>query len=144
MHRRKLSALIMLATTFNFSAQTIDVFASEIKEDIKLSRSISNEENGNIQLNQSKVSKFDLLNSSYLEEYNKAFKLDNSKIISITNNGGQYSSSNISKAIDGNFSTHWETGKVNSETFENEVILTLEEVTKLNRIHIGTRIGERT
>ena len=90
MHRRKLSALIMLATTFNFSAQTIDVFASEIKEDIKLSRSISNEENGNIQLNQSKVSKFDLLNSSYLEEYNKAFKLDNSKIISITNNGGQY------------------------------------------------------
>ena len=81
MHRRKLSALIMLATTFNFSAQTIDVFASEIKEDIKLSRSISNEENGNIQLNQSKVSKFDLLNSSYLEEYNKAFKLDNSKII---------------------------------------------------------------
>ena len=65
MHRRKLSALIMLATTFNFSAQTIDVFASEIKEDIKLSRSISNEENGNIQLNQSKVSKFDLLNSSY-------------------------------------------------------------------------------
>ena len=72
MHRRKLSALIMLATTFNFSAQTIDVFASEIKEDIKLSRSISNEENGNIQLNQAKVSKFDLLNSSYLEEYNKA------------------------------------------------------------------------
>ena len=96
MHRRKLSALIMLATTFNFSAQTIDVFASEKKEDIKLSRSISNEENGNIQLNQSKVSKFDLLNSSYLEEYNKAFKLDNSKIISIANNGGQYSSSNIS------------------------------------------------
>ena len=139
MHRRKLSALIMLATTFNFSAQTIDVFASEIKEDIKLSRSISNEENGNIQLNQSKVSKFDLLNSSYLEEYNKAFKLDNSKIISIANNGGQYSSSNISKAIDGNFSTHWETGKVNSETFENEVILTLEEVTKLNRIVYGAR-----
>ena len=139
MHRRKLSALIMLATTFNFSAQTIDVFASEIKEDIKLSRSISNEENGNIQLNQSKVSKFDLLNSSYLEEYNKAFKLDNSKIISIANNGGQYSSSNISKAIDGNFSTHWETGKVNSETFENEVILTLDEVTKLNRIVYGAR-----
>lgn len=139
MHRRKLSALIMLATTFNFSAQTIDVFASEKKEDIKLSRSISNEENGNIQLNQSKVSKFDLLNSSYLEEYNKAFKLDNSKIISIANNGGQYSSSNISKAIDGNFSTHWETGKVNSETFENEVILTLEEVTKLNRIVYGAR-----
>ena len=139
MHRRKLSALIMLATTFNFSAQTIDVFASEIKEDIKLSRSISNEENENIQLNQSKVSKFDLLNSSYLEEYNKAFKLDNSKIISITNNGGQYSSSNIYKAIDGNFSTHWETGKVNSETFENEVILTLDEVTKLNRIVYGAR-----
>ena len=139
MHRRKLSALIMLATTFNFSAQTIDVFASEIKEDIKLSRSISNEENGNIQLNQSKVSKFDLLNSSYLEEYNKAFKLDNSKIISIANNGGQYSSSNIYKAIDGNFSTHWETGKVNSETFENEVILTLDEVTKLNRIVYGAR-----
>ena len=139
MHRRKLSALIMLATTFNFSAQTIDVFASEIKEDIKLSRSISNEENGNIQLNQAKVSKFDLLNSSYLEEYNKAFKLDNSKIISIANNGGQYSSSNIYKAIDGNFSTHWETGKVNSETFENEVILTLDEVTKLNRIVYGAR-----
>ncbi|WP_294393069.1 NPCBM/NEW2 domain-containing protein [uncultured Clostridium sp.] len=130
MHRRKIAALITAATIFNISSGSINAFAYEVKENIKISTSMSN---------QAKVSKFDLLNSSNLEEYNRAFRLDKSKIVSITNNGGRYSSSIIEKAIDGDFSTHWETGKPNNENFENEVILTLDEVTKLNRIVYGSR-----
>ena len=138
MHKRKIAALTMAAIITNFSASTIGVLAHEM-EDNNVVQSISNQDNQEIESNQAKVSKFNLLNSNYLEEYNKSFKLDNSKIISITNNGGNYGSSVITKAIDGDFSTHWETGKANSSSFESEVILTLDKVTSLNRIVYGAR-----
>ena len=138
MHKRKIAALTMVAIISNFSASTIGVLAHELGG-TNVVPNISDQNNQDIQSNQAKVSKFNLLNSSYLEEYNKSFKLDNSKIISITNNGGHYESSVISKAIDENFSTHWETNNVNSSSFENEVTLTLDEVTSLNRIVYGAR-----
>ena len=138
MHKRKIAALTMVAIISNFSASTVGVLAHELGGN-NVVQNISDQNNQDIQSNQAKVSKFNLLNSSYLEEYNKSFKLDNSKIISITNNGGHYESSVISKAIDENFSTHWETNNVNSSSFENEVILTLDEVTSLNRIVYGAR-----
>ena len=138
MHKRKIAALTMAAIISNFSVRTVGVLAHELGDN-KLVPNISDQNNQDIQSNQAKVSKFNLLNSSYLEEYNKFFKLDNSKINSITNNGGNYESSVISKAIDGDFSTHWETGNFNSSSFENEVILTLDEVTSLNRIVYGAR-----
>ncbi|RDY27320.1 DUF5011 domain-containing protein [Romboutsia weinsteinii] len=138
MHKRKIAAVTMAAIISNFSASTVSVLAHEL-ENNKVVQSISNQNNQEIQPSEAKVSKFNLLNSSYLEEYDKSFKLDNSKITSITNNGGNYGSSVIYKAIDGNLSTHWETGKSNNSEFKNEVIFTLEEVTSLNRIVYGAR-----
>ncbi|HAT4093099.1 TPA: discoidin domain-containing protein [Clostridium perfringens] len=65
--------------------------------------------------------------------------MDNQNIASITNNGGNYSGSTIDKAIDGDFNTHWETGRENSSEFTNEVVFKLNEVTTLNRIVYGAR-----
>ena len=135
MHKKKIAAVTMAVIISNFSANTTSVLAHELKNS-QLVQSVSNQEN---QSSKAQVSKFNLRNSIYLEEYNKSFKLDNSKIISITNNGGKYNSSVISRAIDGDLSTHWETGTVNSSDFENEVILTLDEITTLNRIVYGAR-----
>ena len=89
MHKRKIAALTMVAIISNFSASTVGVLAHELGGN-NVVQNISDQNNQDIQSNQAKVSKFNLLNSSYLEEYNKSFKLDNSKIISITNNGGHY------------------------------------------------------
>lgn len=85
------------------------------------------------------ISKFDLLNSSNIDDYNEVFKMDNSNIESITNNGGKYFSSTIDKAIDEDFNTHWETGKPNSSSFTNEVVFKLNEETTLNRIVYAAR-----
>lgn len=60
-------------------------------------------------------------------------------IKTITNNGGNYSGSPIAKAMDGDMSTHWETGKPNSSTFTNEVVFVFNESTELNRMVYAAR-----
>ena len=86
------------------------------------------------------ISKFDLLNSSNIGAYNEIFKMDNSNIESITSNGGNYNNnSSIENAIDGNFTTHWETKKKNQPEFTNEVVFKLNEETTLNRIVYAAR-----
>ena len=86
------------------------------------------------------ISKFDLLNSSNIGAYNEIFKMDNSNIESITSNGGNYNNnSSIENAIDGNFTTHWETKKQNKSDFTNEVVFKLNEETTLNRIVYAAR-----
>ena len=85
------------------------------------------------------ITRFDLQNNEKINEYNKLFKLENSKIKSISNNGGHYPNSQLNKAIDGNLNTHWETGKPNSNSFTNEVVITLDEVTELDRIVYAAR-----
>ena len=136
MHKKRIAALTLAAIIFNFSSNTVGVLAHEV-EQIKPKQGISSKKD--VQSNQAKVSKFDLLNNKNLEKYNKVFKLDKSKIIAINNNGGNYPASELYKAIDNNFSTHWETGRYNREDFENEVTLTLDEVTSLDRIVYGAR-----
>ncbi|CAI3659194.1 Conserved hypothetical protein [Clostridium neonatale] len=86
------------------------------------------------------INKFDLLNSSNIGAYNEVFKMDNSNIESITSNGGNYNNnSSIENAIDGNFTTHWETKKKNQPEFTNEVVFKLNEETTLNRIVYAAR-----
>ena len=86
------------------------------------------------------IIKFDLLNSSNIGAYNEVFKMDNSNIESITSNGGNYNNnSSIENAIDGNFTTHWETKKKNQPEFTNEVVFKLNEETTLNRIVYAAR-----
>lgn len=71
------------------------------------------------------------------EDYSKAYKV--SGIKSYSNNGGKYGASTLDKAFDGNTATHWETGKPNSGTHTNEVIVTFNEVEEINRIVYGAR-----
>ncbi|WP_315792591.1 NPCBM/NEW2 domain-containing protein [Paenibacillus sp. BIC5C1] len=85
------------------------------------------------------VKPFDLYGKDILNAYNDVFKMNTTHIKSITNNGGNYSSSTINKAIDGELNTHWETGKPNSSTFTNEVVFLLDEATTLDRIVYAAR-----
>ena len=69
----------------NFSATTLEVLADEVKNN-----STAIEQNVIEEPNIATIKKFDLLNNKKLEEYDKSFKLDNSKIIEVTNNGKHY------------------------------------------------------
>ena len=134
MHKKKIAAVTMAAIISNFSASTVSVLAHEISNQTLTLENKSNEES-----NQASISKFDLYNNNKLNAYNKVFKMDNSNISSISNNGGNYGSSTIDKSIDGNLNTHWETGKPNNANFTNEVIFELNEITNLNRIVYAAR-----
>lgn len=68
------------------------------------------------------------------EDYDAVFKLSNEHIVSVTNNGRQYGSSALKYLTDGNLSTHWETGKPNSDSFKNEVVVTFDEEVSLGRL----------
>ncbi len=66
--------------------------------------------------------------------------MDNSNIESITPNGGNYNSASAANnAIDGDFNTHWETGKQNTSEFTNEVVFKFKELIDLNRIVYAAR-----
>lgn len=135
MHKKKIAAITMAAIITNLSATTIEVLADEVKnaKDSSVKVEYTNE------VNQAVISKFDLYNDDKLNAYNEVFKMDNSNIKSITNNGGKYASSTIDKAIDENLNTHWETGKPNSSEFTNEVVFTFNEIANLNRIVYAAR-----
>lgn len=137
MLKRKLSTLILAATITNLVATPANVFAETLINDSSIVKASKTEEESKSK--KATVTKFNLYENKLLESYNKAFKMDNSNIESISNNGGKYSSSTIDKAIDGNFKTHWETGKENSSSFTNEVIVNLKQVTTLNRIVYAAR-----
>ena len=105
---------------------------SDFKEDIENAKLII--ENKEVAYTDAKVSKFKDMNSDMLPSYNKIYKVDSSKIKSITTNGGQYSDNSIDKAIDGDISTKWHSNGKNSTSFTNEVVIELNELTTLNRI----------
>ena len=131
MNKRKIAALIAAAVIINFSAPTMEVLADEISKNVA---SIAESKS-----TKASISKFDLLNSSNIAAYDEVFKMDNSNIESISNNGGKYGSSTIDKSIDNDLNTHWETGKANNSEFINEVVFKLKEETTLNRIVYGAR-----
>ncbi|MEG0438177.1 MAG: NPCBM/NEW2 domain-containing protein [Solibacillus sp.] len=91
------------------------------------------------QANHASVGKFNLYGNDLLDTYNEIFKIANANIVSITNNGGNYSGSPLEKAIDGNMNTHWETNKANNATFTNEVIFNFNETISLDRIVYAAR-----
>ena len=138
MLKRKLSTLILATTIANMTAAPINVFAETLAKNNTVQTNELSEKN---EIKKAIVSKFSLHGSELLESYNEVFKMDNSNIESITNNGGNYPHSYLSKAIDGDLKTHWETGKPNSSTFTNEVIINLKEKTTLDRIIYSARPG---
>jgi len=119
----------MLASHLGYSNYA---FASEVKP---ANAAIRSEMGSRVNMaGTASVTPFDLYGQPLLPAYNDVFKMDNANIKSITNNGGNYPNSAITKAIDGDPSTHWETGKPNSATFTNEVIINFHEETTLNRM----------
>ena len=134
MHKKKIAVMTMAIIISNFSATTLEVLADEVKNN-----STAIEQNVIEEPNIATIKKFDLLNNKKLEEYDKSFKLDNSKIIEVTNNGKHYWQYELFKATDGDLKTHWESGTYNSDDFTNEVVFKLDEVTNLDRIVYGAR-----
>lgn len=134
MHKKKIAVMTMAIIISNFSAATLEVLADEVKNN-----STAIEQNVIEEPNIATIKKFDLLNNKKLEEYDKSFKLDNSNIIEVTNNGKHYWQYELSKATDGDLKTHWESGTYNSDDFTNEVVFKLDEVTNLDRIVYGAR-----
>lgn len=135
---KKMSKLIAIATSAallaSYSGSAVNVLAATNTNANKTAL----ESKINEAINAT-VSKFDLYGNSNLSEYNEVFKMNNTNIKSITNNGGNYSGSPINKAIDGDMNTHWETGRANTAQFTNEVVFNLNESTELNRIVYAAR-----
>ncbi|MEF3353621.1 NPCBM/NEW2 domain-containing protein [Paenibacillus sp. GYB006] len=117
-------------------SETSYVMASEVQNS-KLAKSAAQSEVGSV--SKAAVVPFDLYGQDLLHTYNRVYKMDNANIASITSNGGNYPNSQINKAIDGDMSTQWETGKPNSATFTNEVVFRLGEITTLDRIVYAAR-----
>ncbi|HAT4217252.1 TPA: DUF5011 domain-containing protein [Clostridium perfringens] len=135
MNKRKIAAIILAMMITNLSATTIDVLAQELNTKNNSKVEVSHDDESH----QARVSKFDLYNSDKLDAYNQEFQVSRSNIKSINNNGGKYNSSTIDKAIDGNLETHWETGKPNDANFTNEVVVTFNEITNIDRIVYSAR-----
>lgn len=124
------------AMLLSMLSETSYVMANEVK-DSKLAKNAVQKE---VDLaSKAAVVPFDLYGQDLLHTYNSVYKMDNANIASITSNGGNYPNSQINKAIDGDLSTQWETGKPNSTTFTNEVVIRLGEITTLDRIVYAAR-----
>lgn len=136
MNKRKVAALMVVAVTVNLTAPAMPALANVVPR--KAISQVSTKESTGVTA-KAIIGKFKLLNNSNISTYNDMFKLDNTLIESITNNGGKYSNSTIDKSIDGDFNTHWETGKPNSADFTNEVVVKFREETAINRIVYAAR-----
>lgn len=133
----KFAAITLSAVLFfNILSGPVTVRAQEVQNENEVTNVI---ENGGGESNKATVSKFDLYTDEIINSYNQVFKMDNSTIKSITANGGRYASSFIEHAIDGDLTTHWETGRANNTEFKNEVIVHFDEITQLNRIVYAAR-----
>lgn len=109
-------------------------FADEYMEKLNIAKELI--EFGTIQSGTSNVSKFTPFYTEYIKQYDEMFRVP---ISAISNNGGNYPGAPLQYAIDEDVTTHWETGKPNSDTFKNEVILTLEKTTEVDRLTYKAR-----
>ncbi|EJT6665881.1 discoidin domain-containing protein, partial [Clostridium perfringens] len=130
--KKKISKIIITSMIMSNVSPVLNVYSSEvIKKNLpSIDKKL---------VNQSSINQFTLNNYQNFDEYNKKYKVQRDEIVSITNNGGQYSSSSIDKAIDGDLSTYWETGRQNSSNFINEVIVEFNDLKSINKIVYATR-----
>lgn len=136
MSKKTIAALVATVMISNSLGNTMVVFAQEGQSIVQ---SVTKASKENREVKQAEIQKFTMLNSADLAAYDKVFKLDNSKITQINNNGGHYGASTLSKAIDGDLKTHWESKVGNSSSLKNEITFTFDEITELNRIVYAAR-----
>lgn len=132
MNKKKFVALMLAASIGTANLPSCLVLANELQVDDISQVNLEFKNSSNIE-----TSTFDEILLPEYPVYAQAFKV--SGIKSYTTNGGQYASSSIAKAFDGNKSTHWETGKANSSTHTNEIIVTFDEVEAINRVIYAPR-----
>ncbi|OME60782.1 hypothetical protein BSK59_05010 [Paenibacillus odorifer] len=120
----------------SFSSEAGYALASEASK-VKVTKTVA-QSKVNL-LSNASVIPFELYGKDVLNAYNEVFRMNPANIKTITNNGGNYSGSPIAKAMDGDMSTHWETGKPNSSTFTNEVVFVFNESAELNRMVYAAR-----
>lgn len=130
--KKKISTILIASMVMSNASPVLNVYASEvIKEKItSIEKSV---------INQASINQFNLNSYENFEGYNQKYKVQRNEIVSITNNGGQYSTSSIDKAIDGDLATHWETGRQNSSDFTNEVVVEFNNLESIDRIAYATR-----
>ena len=130
--KKQISAVLVASVIATNTSPAINVFADEvIKEKSKILEKKS--------INQANVTKFTISDNKNFEAYNEKFRVSRDERKSTSNNGGKYGSSTLDKAIDGNMSTHWETGNQNSEDFKNEVVVEFNDAQSIDRIAYATR-----
>ncbi|MGG7142120.1 NPCBM/NEW2 domain-containing protein [Clostridium nigeriense] len=129
--KRKIASLILVSVVSTNILPSLNTFAYED----------ATVEYSNESVAEAEISRFDVYYSEYKDAYLEKFKMNNSNIEKVTNNGRQYNTSYLSYATDGDLNTHWETGVPNNSTFKNEVIFQLKEETTLNRIMYKVRNG---
>ena len=81
----------------------------------------------------------DIAKSKDLDKYDAGYKISSDNFKSVTNNGGHYGQSVLTKLYDNDKNTHWETGKPNSDSFKNEVVFTFNEIQEIERIIMSSR-----
>ena len=155
MNKTKIAATITLvAMVTNFSASTTSVLAYELSNKDEVTSSISNkiiqahqsssangddatkESKNNANSLEAEIKKFEKTNGKFEEAYNKVFKVDNSEIASVKSNDGS-TTQNLMKAFDDEVETYWASSKLNSDTFKNEIVVTLKESTKIDTMIYG-------
>lgn len=82
----------------------------------------------------------DVSNVTAPNAYDEEYKINKNQIASVTNNGGQYGNSILDNMFDGDTKTHWETGRSNTNTFKNYVVVTFEEEVELGSLVLYPRV----
>ena len=102
----------------------LNIFADEISQELTVSSISANDTEMSSDYWQNHRIGTDFSDDTYISEY--------------SNNAGQYGSSYLKYAFDGNWSTHWETGN-GYGTVTNYVDVTFNKSTKIDRILYATR-----
>ena len=113
-------------------------FYEDFKEDLANARVLV--EQGKIESSKSQVSSFNHLNN---DKYLEQFRMPYENIKSIKSNARHYQRQDISKAVDKNMDTYWETDRANSKDWSNEVTVEFNDAITIDRIAYAPRQGDR-
>ena len=155
MNTTKIAATITLvAMVTNFSASTTSVLAHELTNKDEITSKIIQSTDSNLQSNQetsskskiisnslkAEIKKFEKTNGKFEDAYNEAFKVKTSEMENVMSNDGSTKEA-LMKAFDDDTRSYWSSRKLNSDTFTNEIVVTLKESTTIDTMIYGGTPG---
>ncbi len=155
MNTTKIAATITLvAMVTNFSAGTTSVLAHELTNKDEITSKIIQSTDSNEQSNQetsskakiisnslkAEIKKFEKTNGKFEDAYNEAFKVKTSEMENVMSNDGSTTEA-LMKAFDDDTRSYWSSKKLNSDTFTNEIVVTLKESTTIDTMIYGGTPG---